>query len=232
MTIRFVMIFILALIVMSCSNERAQLHRLQAKNDSLQAIIRTDKTMRTSMKEVSNLILSMRLNGLSRDNEFTPEETVTKMRGLRDYVLISRLKMDSLDKALKTHVFTNLQFSSAIRNLNEDLRTREDEILLMDEMMILSMNQNSNLIHVVGMQRLEIDDKLFRLRKRTRRLSVSSWGSGQIQTCHIQLKMRGHPCMQEHPSYPCSPFEPASSKFKLTDAAQCRLIKNRENSFV
>jgi len=97
----------------------------------------------------------MRLNGLSRDNEFTPEETVTKMRGLRDYVLIPG-EDGFADKALKTHVFTNLQFSSAIRNLNERLRTREDEILLMDEMMILSMNQNSNLIHVVGMQRLEI----------------------------------------------------------------------------
>jgi len=160
---RLIILLAAAAIFSSCSESKRN-RRLQAKTDSLEMIVKHDRMLAQSLREMSSLIGSIGVAGRAQRSNESPEATVDKMRAVSMYVSACRHKIDSLERTITaTHTIT-ASYSAAIKNLKYDLQARDNELAMMDDIVTLSLNQNENLIHVVGLQRSEIDDKLQRLR--------------------------------------------------------------------
>ena len=120
--------------------------------------------MSQSLRELNSLITSVAITGRPRRDNDQPEVTVDKMRAVSAYIRICRKQIDSLEQRIVLAQHAENKYGVAIAGLKNDLKIRENELAMMDEVVMLSLNQNDNLIHVVDLQRSEIDDKAMKLR--------------------------------------------------------------------
>jgi len=190
MNLKLLTIIILAAVLAGCQGGR-KYERLQAKVDSLELVIKADKAVSQSLMELNSLISSVSVNGRPRRHNDQPELTVDKMRAVSAYIRLCRKKIDSLENHTAVLKSSQSSYANVIAGLKNELKVRENELTMMDEVIMLSLNQNENLIHVVDLQRSEIDDKTLRLK--SQQISTA-WAPDQNQpTIAAQPMTMGSP---------------------------------------
>lgn len=152
---------------MAACNTQKKEAAWQHQVDSLRSELALHTDVMRTMEEVGSLIDSI---DASRDLlrsgiiEGLPHDSfVARLGEINEFVKVSRMKIEDLEKAIKKNSASSSNLKAAIAKLKLDLKQKGDEIALLTAEVDRYRQENENLNSTVSMQSAELSDKLEQL---------------------------------------------------------------------
>ena len=178
----------LAVLMMACgAKEKAE---LQSKVDSLSIELENSNRMANTLLEVGVMMDSIDANRqLLRINMVegtTYDDYTSRMKDLNQYVKDTERKISDLENSLKKSQGSAATYARQIKKLKDDLQTKNNEIVALQEMVEKYRNENKNLINLAEMQGDEIAAKELQIQAKEQELALIE---ARIQEIIIQSKV-------------------------------------------
>ncbi len=166
MKIRILILLSMAGLMLGCQSEKEKQLARQTI-DSLRSQLQENHQLVATMTDVGVLLDSIDINrkvlraNMLEGTHF--ENYSSRMRELNRYVKETEQKIAELEKSSRRAKNT-ASYTAAIKKLREELDTRNQELLAVQEQVSMYRNENDNLIQTVSLQKAEIEDKLTQLK--------------------------------------------------------------------
>ena len=201
--IRSIVFLIVVFSCWSCQVKRNNEQVLQSKIDSLQHIVDKNENIAVTLREISVMIDSIDVNRKVISDDMSKKEDsynqlVVRMKEISEFVKSSQTKIAELDNKILKSGNSYREYASVIKNLETSLEERNHELIEIQKHAEHYANQNQNLMHLVAMQKSEIDDKLVRLQTKERELETLQDGVDRLlissteekaQNCFIRAQL-------------------------------------------
>jgi chromosome segregation ATPase len=179
---------LVAILMFSCDSKEKE--ELRTQVDSLKRELQTSQEMAETLTEVGTLMDSIdatrQLLRVNMVEGTTYEDYSTRMKDLNSYVNETQQKIQGLERSLKESRANSSLYSKTIKKLKEDLKTRSEEIALLQQQVDKYRSENENLINTVGLQEAEIADKQSQIETKSQELALIE---ARVQELMIQSKM-------------------------------------------
>jgi hypothetical protein len=151
MILRISIVIAACICCICCGQRPPQKQELQAKVDSLQRLVEKQQAMETSLVEAQSLIASEYPDlDIASNPTATIKEYVKRTKALNDRVVAA--------EQLTAH------YTALLHRTNLELAATAKALSKVQYQVVMSANQNENLMHLVSLQNSEINDQVNKLK--------------------------------------------------------------------
>lgn len=177
-----------ASLMLACGAKEKE--ELQSKVDSLSVELENSQRMANTLLEVGVLMdsidASRQLLRMNMVEGTTYDDYTSRMKDLNKYVKDTEKKITDLESSLKKSQGNAAVYARQIKKLKDELQSKSNEILALQEQVEKYRNENKNLINLAEMQGVEIADKESQIRAKEQELALIE---ARIQQIMIQSKV-------------------------------------------